>query len=571
VSLSAISAGTSGTTVDTSFDELHEHVAELEKRNADLEKQNAELAARLHWFEEQVRLANHRHFGPSSEKTSAEQQQQQQSLMLFDEAEVTAGSGVPEPTVETITYERRKKAKGQRETQLEDLPVETIEYRLPAEKQVCPCCGGPQHEMSTEIRQELKIVPAQVSVVRHVRFIYSCRRCELNEIKTPVITAPMPAPAFPGSLASPSIVAYIMSQKFVEALPLYRQEQSFARLGIDLSRQTLANWMIRGAGLLTPLYDRMKVHLLQRDILHADETTLQVLHEPGRMAQGKSYLWLYRSGRSTDQTVQTVQTVHAPPTVLYEYRQTRSGDHPRQFLQGFRGYLHVDGYVGYENIPDVVLVGCWAHARRYFNEAIAALPLAARKSGWKPGKLTAAEEGLLFCNKLFAIERELQDCAQEERFTARLEKGRPVLDKFKEWLDKQATAVLPKSATGTAIGYCRNQWQKLTAFLLDGRLEIDNNRSERSIKPFVIGRKNWLFANTPSGATASATIYSVIETAKENGLNPFTYLTYLFEQLPSISSFDPDRGAKLDALLPGSDTLPASCRVPTKKTAKTAV
>jgi len=507
-------------------------IEELQQQNSKLEQQVAELMAKLTWYEEQFRLGQQKKFGASSERTNSDQ------LHLFNEAEVAANPAVEEPTVETVTY-RRKKQRGQREAMIESLPVETIEYRLAEEEQQCSCCGGALHEMSIETRQELKIVPAEVTVVKHIRHVYACRRCERESIQTPVVTAPMPQPVYPGSLASPSILAYIMSQKYVESLPLYRQEQQFARLGVSLSRQTLANWMIYGAEKwLSLLYHRMHGHLLKQDILHADETPLQVLREPGRSAETSSYLWLYRTGRE------------GPPIILYEYQQTRSGDHPRKFLSGFRGYLHVDGYPGYHKVSDVILVGCWAHARRKFDEALKALPNS------KSSASVTAGEGLDFCNRLFAIERDLKDVIPDERSTIRWKLSRPILDAFSAWLRTQRARVLPKSALGQAITYCLNQWEKLEAFLKDGRLELDNNRSERSIKPFVIGRKNWMFANTPRGAQASAMIYSIIETAKENGLNPYYYLTHLFEKLPQLS--DPQA---LDPLLPWSQTLPLACRV----------
>ena len=510
-------------------------IQEQEKRIAFLEHLNAELMVKLNWFQEQFHLNQHRQFGSSSEKTHIEQ------MELFNEAEVEA-KPAPEPTMEDITYRRRKR-QGHREEQLKDLPVETIEYRLPPEEQVCSCCGGGLHEMSTETRQELKVIPAQAKVVNHVRYVYGCRRCDREGTETPIVTALMPAPVLPGSIASPSAMAYIMTQKYVEGLPLYRQEQSLARLGIELSRQTLANWMIQGANRwLLPLYERMHQHLLDLDILHADETTLQVLQEPGRSAQSTSYIWLYRSGRD------------GPAIVLYDYQTTRANKHPQRFLSGFQGYLHVDGYPGYNDLPGVTLVGCWSHARRKFDEALKALP---------PGKRNVAvpaKEGLGFCNQLFAIERQFHETTPEERYKARLEYSRPILDAFSAWLKYHSPRVLPKSAFGQAINYCRNQWAKLEKFLLDGRLELDNNRSERSIKPFVIGRKNWLFANTPKGAKASATIYSIVESAKENGLNPYTYLQYLFERLPNIDLEDPNA---IDELLPWSSGLPDECH--TKK------
>ena len=320
-------------------------IDELKKENALLKQQNAELAAKLNWLEEQFRLNQHKRFGRSSEQTIPEQ------ISLFNEAEVEAKPELAEPTVEEITYTRRKKS-GHREAILKDLPVEIIEYRLPEEEQVCSC-GGKLHEMSTEIRQELKIIPAQVSVVKHIRYVYACRRCDQEEINTPIITASMPNPVLPGGLASPSAMAYIMSQKFVEGLPLYRQEQQFERLGVDLSRQTMANWMLQGADRwLSHIYHRMYEHLLKNDILHADETTLQVLHEPGRSAESTSYLWLYRTGRE------------GPPIILYEYQTTRASKHPAKFLKEFKGYLHVDGYPGYNGLPNITLVGCWAHYPR---------------------------------------------------------------------------------------------------------------------------------------------------------------------------------------------------------------
>lgn len=395
--------------------------------------------------------------------------------------------------------------------------------------------------MSTQTRREIEIIPAQTVVVEHVSYVYACRRCEREGISTPVITAPMPKPPLPGSLASPSAIAYIMTGKYVDGLPLYRQEKSLSRLGIELSRQTMANWMIKAAECwLKPLYDRLHEILLKRDILHSDETTLQVLREEDREATSKSYMWLYRTGREE------------PAIVLYDYQTTRANKHPLRFLEGFEGYLHVDGYAGYNSLPGITLVGCWAHARRQFDEALKALPKEKQNAD------VAARHGLEFCNRLFALERELKNVSDEERYRERLKRGRPIIDEFKSWLDYQRPRVLPKSAFGQAISYCLNQWDKLLAYLADGRLEFDNNRSERSIKPFVIGRKGWLFSNTPRGAKASATIYSIVETAKENGLNPFSYLMYLFEQMPNMDV--KDRNA-LDELLPWSSSLPAGCRI----------
>jgi len=242
-------------------------------------------------------------------------------------------------------------------------------------------------------------------------------------------------------------------------MPLYRQEQQFERQGIPLSRQTLANWVLMGAEWLSKIYERMHEELLMQKYLYADETSLQVLHEPGRAAETKSYMWLYRTGR------------YGPPIVLYEYQQTRSKEHPIRFLSGFKGYLHVDGYAGYNAVPDVTLAGCWSHSRRRFDEALKALPVAKRNGS------VAAKEGLEYCNHLFKIERGLKDATPEKRYEERLKQSRPVLDAFSAWLHIQNDSVLPKSALGKAVTYCLNQWDKLTTFLKDGHLEIDNNLS----------------------------------------------------------------------------------------------
>ena len=480
-----------------------------------------QLEAKVRWFEEQFHLARHKQFGASSERSIKEQRR------LFNEAEAIAEDGPVEECIrQKITYERKKPG---RKPIPKDLPMERIEYRLPEEEQICMACGGHLHEMSEELRHEVKLVPAQVKIVQHARIVYGCRNCEKNGIEVPIKTAKAPRPVIEKGLASPSAVAYVMTMKFVDGVPLYRQEQHYARLGIDLSRGVLSNWMLKGSEWLELIYGRAKQKLLEQEILHADETTLQVLKEPGRAAESQSYMWLYRTGSV------------GPPVILYDYQQTRSGEHPRNFLRGFKGYLHADGYAGYHDIPDVTLCGCWAHLRRKFDEALKGLPPKKRASG------SRAREALDRINRLFAIERELQRCAPEERLQLRNLKSRPVVEEFRKWLDDLLPGILPKSLLGLAVRYGLNQWQKLIRFLEDGRIEISNNRAERSIKPFVISRKNFLFCNTPRGARASAVIFSIIETAKENGLNPYAYLNHLFEKLPNLESRD---NAALDQLLP---------------------
>lgn len=520
------------------YDEAFEANKLLLERNRVLEARNSELEARVATLEEHLRLLLSKRYSPSSERTHPDQ-----IPLLFNEAELEAdkASDAKEPTFEEITY-RRRKQKGQRDAVLCDLPEEIIEHEPAEEEKVCPQCDGAMHQMSTEERRELKFIPAHVKVTLHIRPVLACRRCQAEEIKTPVVTTKIPEPPIPGSLASASAIAYVMTEKYVKSVPLYRQEQELARLGVHLPRQTLSNWVLLGSERwLSPIYQRMHHHLLAQEVLHADETTLQVLHEAGRSPQTKSFMWLYRTGRD------------GPPIVLYEYQPTRAGQHPVEFLSEFSGFLHADGYAGYEKIPGVTLVGCLAHMRRKFDEALKALPSSARSSG-----KTNAEQGLHFCNRLYKIEDQLKGVSADLRHRQRALLSKPLLEEFHKWLLQLVPEIASsKGALGKAVNYSLNQWDKLLAVLQDGRLEIDNNRAERSIKPFVIGRKNWLFANTPKGATASAVVYSVIETAKENHLKPFEYLTHLFEQLPNVDVNDP---GVLDALLPWSDSLPEHLR-----------
>jgi transposase/uncharacterized coiled-coil protein SlyX len=519
-----------------------ENLPRMEFELRELRSQNQEqalliehLRAQLAQLTEQFRLANHKRFAPSSERTVPQQES------LFNEAEAVADAvneeAVPEPTTETIVR-RVVKARGERTIALADLPTEDIRHELPAEQRVCPQCTGHLHEMGADVREELKFIPAQFKRIRHLKVKYACRHCANHDTSTPIVTATMPNPAFPGSLASPSVVAHVMSQKYELALPLYRQEQWLTSRGLELLRQTLANWVMRGADLLEPVYLRMREVLVEQDALHADETPVQVLHEPERPAQSQSRMWVYCNGRE------------GPPLVLYDYQTGRGSEHPMRFLHGFSGYLHVDGYEAYEKLANVELAGCFAHVRRYFDEALKVLPAEARR------KATPARRGLEFCNRLFAIERELRDATAQQRYDARLDRSRPVLQEFHDWLVAQGPTIVPKSQLGKAVAYCLGQWPKLNTFLRDGRLEIDNNRCERAVKPFVIGRKNWLFANTPRGARSSAVIYSIVETAKENGLVPEYYLRYLFEQLPDLDVKD---RAAIDGLLPWATLAQANC------------
>jgi transposase len=525
-------------------------------------KEITELRAELSFLREQHNLAIHRQFGRSSEQSPVGQE-----AFVFNEVEVFACPVVPDPPVEEAVKPRAAKTTGKRREQIALLDTRDEEHPASDEQKVCSCCGQEMHFVDWQVRQEVEFIPARLTLVNHKQPIYACRDCQEAGEDAPIRTIKtMPEPAFPKSLASPSLVSHIITQKFVMGTPLYRQEHNMEGLGVLFSRQTMANWTLRAASLIEPIFGRMHQILLTRDIIQADETKVQVLHEPDRKATTGSTMWLYRSGRD------------GPPIALFEYQTSRAGYHAKAFLAGFgqydpetktiarQKYLQADGHEGYDTVPiwalidgekrpDIIIGGCFSHARRKFHEISASIKPAERKSG----KRIAADEGLKHCNDLFELEREFRDMSPDERYAARLHKSAPKLDEFKAWLDKTALEALPKTAIGTAIGYCLSQWSKLTTYLLDGRLEIDNNRAERSIKPFVIGRKNWLFANTPQGANASATLYSMIETAKENGLIPFEYMKHLLERLPNVDTRDP---AAIDSLLPWSGTLPQTCRKP---------
>lgn len=491
-------------------------------------------------LESQLLLMRAKRFGASSEKTNKEQ------LALFDdvfnEAEAAAEPFAPEPELITVPEHKRAKAKRNKVIDLAGLPEEIEEHHLPEEQMVCASCGEHLHVIRQETTKELVHVPERFYVKVIVRDVCGCRSCEKNGAgeTSHIVMASAPNRPFPGSIASSSVVANIIEEKFVMGSPLYRQEQQWIRRGVPLSRQNMSNWILHAARTwFEPVYERMKAELLKQNIIQADETTVQVLQEDGKKAESKSFMWLYRSNR------------HGPGIVLYEYQPSRAGEHPRRFLDGFRGYLQTDGYAGYHGISDVINVGCWAHAKRGFTDAIQA-------SGGRD-KSPKTLEGLAFCNKLYKIEHELGQTGPEERYEKRLLLSKPILESFLAWLLQTKEETLPQTYLSKAIQYCLNQWKALSAFLLDGRLEIDNNRSERSIKPFVIARKNFLFCVTPQGARASAVTFSVVESAKENGLKPYEYLKYLLDELPNATTGD------LDKYMPWSLSLPDYCRTAAKK------
>ena len=532
--------GTStGETVTVSRAEYEKFLGQEQQlltQNERLEKMERQIELLM----EALRLARHKQFGASSEKS--EEPLMEQLSFLFNEAEVFAEEKKAEDANITVVvaHKRHKKHEYTLDTIPEGIETRQVEHRLEGEELVCPQCGDTMTEIGKEVVRTLEIIPAQTIVREDIYYTYACKSCSESAdegCETPIIKAPREKHIIPGSFATPEAIAHIMTQKFVMGSPLYRQEQELNRKGIRLSRQTMSNWMLKAAEeYLQPVYAQLHKELLKRDILHADETTLQVLHEPGKKPESESYMWLYRTGGDTDK-----------PIVLYEYQPGRGAKHPKDFLAGYKGYLHTDGYQGYHSLPeDITVVGCWAHARRKFDEAVKSLPNGKAKG-------SSASQGLTYCNLLFGIEQEIAELTAERRYKERLKQAKPVLDAMFAWANSRTAA--PKSALGKALHYLKEQWPYLTNYLKDGRLEISNNRAERSIKPFVIDRKNFLFANTPRGASGSAVMFSLIQTAIENRLDPYKYLTWLLKQAKDT---DLTKEENIYLLLPWN--IPKECR-----------
>ena len=506
---------------------LHAQNQELVKKNQELEGKSQELVAALlknQWLLEQLRLNRKKQYGSSSEQL--DQLVFEQFGRVFNEAEAwCADIGKKETQVKAHT--RKPRSGSLDEVAPEGTPVEVVEHRL--EDRACPECGSEMVEIGKEVRRSLKMEPARFWIQEDVYYTYACKVCEKETGDSVIVNMPKEPAVLPGSFASPESIAHLMVQKFVMYSPLYRQEQEWGRQGLKLSRQVMSHWLLRAAeDWLEPIYQELHKELVRREVLHGDETTLQVLKEPGKSAQSKSYMWLYRTGGDAEY-----------PIVLYDYRPDRKAKNAEEFLEGFLGYLHADGYQGYHKLrPDIRVVGCWAHARRKFDEAVNSLPQ-------KEQAGCAALEGQAFCTKLFSIEKDIQGLPFEEKRKQRQNRTKPVLDALFSWAEEKRKVTPPKSALGKALHYLKEQRPYLVRYLEDGRLEISNNRAERSIKPFVMGRKNWLFANTPAGAQASAVIYSLMETAKETGLYPYKYLLWVLREAPKLFETDREWAKKL--------------------------
>ena len=494
-------------TITISQEEYHKFKAQEQYIN--------ELEHEKKFLMEQLKLLRKARFGSKSER--AVYLNQLSIDNLFDEAEVFSDPEREEPkfadVIQVPAHTRKKKSV--KEQLPDDIPVVERHHYLDEEGCVCPHCSATMEEIGTETRSTLGIAPAKVFEIRDICHVYACKACDKEAEPVTVRKASFPAAVIPGGIASPEAIANVINDKFVLGTPLYRQEQYWQRQGVMLSRQTMSNWLLYAVDhYLKAIYDKLHRDLIQEDILHADETELQVLREEGKSPQSKSYMWLYRTGAFAK-----------TPIVLYRYERDRRHCRPHDFLEGFSGFLHSDGYEAYHKLEHVVSIGCFAHVRRKFVEA-------AEVATKHKGSSNLASKAVADIRQIFAWEEQFAKLTAEERFRKRLEKQKPLMEGFFHWLE--GLIVAPKSALGRAIYYALGQKEYILNLYQDGRLELTNSRSERSLKPFVIGRKNFLFANTPRGATASAILYSLVETAKETGVDPYQYFVFTLGEAAAL-------------------------------------
>lgn len=499
-------------------DAVQAHITALNSRLAEREIEIEDL-------QEQLKLARFRKFGRTSESASDLLQ-----AMLFEEQDVQSEPEA-EPDTEnagTAVASHTRKKRG-RKPLADDLPRVDVIFDIPDEDKMCGC-GHALSKVDEEVSERLKVIPEQIFVERTIRPKYACRKCEGSgdEDKSVFRIAPVKPSIIPKSIVTPELLAFIIQNKFVDHLPYYRQEKRFERIGARISRQDMSNWQQKAYQELKPLKSLMKMQLLTGPVIQMDETTVQVMNEPEKSNTSNSYMWLARGGPPDK------------PVVDYEYHRSRGSDYAKDYLTNYSGFLQTDGYVGYETAlrgrEDIIHVGCMAHVRRKFFEA--------GKSSKKSG---SAHEAVSKIAEFYRIEKELrsQDLSDEEFIRKRKARIAPVADRFKVWLDKKALGIRPTSSTGQAVTYALSQWDKVMKYTESPHLTPDNNGSENAIRPFVLGRKNWLFSGSPEGAESSCFMFSLIETARQNGLNPYGYLTYVFTKAPEIAS-----SGNWDELLP---------------------
>ncbi len=488
----------------------------LPKTAEELEAIIKPYESRIQYLEERINTLEKVIFSPKSEKRRPEEGEGGQQLHLFNEAEALEEKREEAP----LTIPEHTRRKPRRKPLPPDLPRIDVIHDIDESEKVC-ACGAQLSRIGEEVCEKLDIIPAKVQVIRHIRPKYACKDCEGVESDGPtVLIAPPPPQIIPKGIATPGLLAHVAVSKYADALPLYRQEKMFERCGVEISRSTMAGWMVMAAKSCTPVMDLLYKELQTGPLINVDETPAQVLNEPGRANTTKSYMWVFRGGDPEK------------PVLIYRYSPTRSGQIAREVLQGYRGYCQTDAFSGYDGLEQAIegieLVGCFAHARRNFVKVIDA-----RGKGVK-GKTGSAEVALGYIGQLYKIEKAARaaelSVSEIERF--RKERAGPILEEFKVWLEKRKDQTPPKGFLGKAINYTLSNWPRLVRYLENGHITPDNNAAENAIRPFVVGRKNWLFAGSPSGADAAATLYSLIETAKACGLDPYQYLRLLFEKIP---------------------------------------
>lgn len=519
--------------------ELNQTIRTLQETLSSMREEKATLLSERDNLKEQVDYLTKKLFGRSSEKHLDVPGQ----LSLFNEAEMDLDpqslyEEEQEASEEKPAKSRKKKAA--MKERFAGLPVREVEVDLPDEEKVCSDCGTPLERIGKEfLKREFHYIPAKGEVIEYYSVNYKCPACT-EEREIPVIVKGKDGhPHMIHGMASASTVAWVMYQKYVNCIPLYRQEADFkTQLGVEIGRATMANWIISNStDFFNPMFDFFHRTLLKRSFLMADETPVQVLKEPGRRAETKSYMWVFRTGEDT-----------GPPVILYHYSETRSGDTAVDFLEDFDGYLMCDGYSGYNKVKKAKRTSCWAHVRRYLIDAV--------PKGKQFDYTQPAVQGLKYIQELFALEDKIHagytdpDAIKK----ARLEKELPYLEGFWSWLDKQSP--IRNSRLDKAVTYTRNRKPYLMTYLEDGHCSFTNNASERSVKPFVMGRKNWLFSDTPNGAGASSLVYTMVETAKANGVNPYHYLAFLLEKFPSPLMSDEE----LAALAPWNEDVKAELK-----------
>lgn len=462
-------------------------------------------------LKEKLKLALFRKYGRSSEKINSDQ------ILLFEEAEEDASVNTDNEKVYIPSHTRKKTGRKKLD---ESLPREEIVHDISEDEKKC-MCGCDLTKIGEDITERLNIIPEQIYVERHIYPKYVCRNCEGSgdEEKPAVRRAPTEPSIIPGSIVTPGLLSFILTNKFCDHLPFYRQEKRFERIGVKISRQDMSNWTNKSYEKLTELKKLFKSKMLEGPVIQMDETPVQVLNEEGKKNTSKSYMWLARGGPEKT------------PIILYEYHPNRKAEYVKIFLDKYEGYLQTDGYAGYDsalkNNNKITHVGCLAHARRKFYEA--------SKVSKKVG---SAHEALKLIKGFYKVENELreQNLSPDVFLEKRKIEIKTIREKFEKWLDKKAHTIRPSSKTGEAVSYTLSQWDKIISYLDSPYLTPDNNGCENAIRPFVMGRKNWLFSGSPKGAQASCFIYSLIETAKQNGLNPNGYLLHIFEETPLIEN-----------------------------------